>query len=184
MLRCMSVSSADRLIRKKPGVTFTARPASGTPRVCSACFISTPGTFGMPPGNCASFGHVEHDLDGVARRQRLVGVAAERPGDAHLAIGNLDVGAHREAPADRPARAGLRSRCARSPCRRSACRSDRRDPPRRAPRAARLATAALAAALDPRAEALLDLGPRRRAASRAAPASVPGLEQRRLITPP
>src|SRR5262249_36666743 len=32
-----------------PGVTLTARPASGTPRVCSACFIRMPGTLEMPP---------------------------------------------------------------------------------------------------------------------------------------
>src|SRR4029079_9210135 len=48
-LRCMSLSSDDSPIRKYPGVTGTARPARGTPRVCSACFISTPGTFGAPP---------------------------------------------------------------------------------------------------------------------------------------
>src|SRR3954462_8834146 len=45
----MSLSSDDNPIRKYPGVTGTARPASGTPRVCSACFISTPGTFCTPP---------------------------------------------------------------------------------------------------------------------------------------
>src|ERR1035441_4065402 len=32
-----------------PLVTFTASPASGTPRACSSCFISTPGTLAMPP---------------------------------------------------------------------------------------------------------------------------------------
>ena len=45
----MSLSSEDNPIRKYPGVTGTASPASGTPRVCSACFISTPGTFCTPP---------------------------------------------------------------------------------------------------------------------------------------
>ena len=45
---------------------------------------------------------VEHDLDGVAGRQRRIGVAAQRPGHAHLALGNFDVGAHRKL--GRPAR--------------------------------------------------------------------------------
>ena len=31
-------------------MTLTARPASGTPRVNSACFISMPGMLEMPPG--------------------------------------------------------------------------------------------------------------------------------------
>src|SRR5262245_8840502 len=36
-------------MRKVPGVTLTASPASGVPRVCSACFIRMPGTLEMPP---------------------------------------------------------------------------------------------------------------------------------------
>ena len=39
---------------------------------------------------------LEHDLDRVARRQALVGVAAERPGHGQLALRHLDVGADRE----------------------------------------------------------------------------------------
>src|SRR5216117_2701309 len=49
ILRCISVSTADRPIRKNPDVTLTASPASGDPRVCSACFIRMPGTLEMPP---------------------------------------------------------------------------------------------------------------------------------------
>ncbi len=108
---------------------------------------------------------LEHDLDGVARRQALVGVAAERPGHGELALRHLDVGADRELGRLARARA-TRSRSARSPSRRSACRSDRRDPPRRArpsapppPPAGRWAwPALLAAGLDP----LLGLLRRRR----------------------
>ena len=60
----------------------------------------------------AAFGEIrrqrEHDLDGVARRQRLVGIAAERPGHAHVALGNFHVGADREfGRQPRPRRHGL-----------------------------------------------------------------------------
>ena len=60
----------------------------------------------------AAFGKIrrqrEHDLDGVARRQRLVGVAAERPGHAQFALGNFDVGAHRKLGREpRPRRHGF-----------------------------------------------------------------------------
>src|ERR1700674_341701 len=49
MLRARSASTDDRPIRKKLVVTLTARPASGTPRVDSDCFISTPGMLVIPP---------------------------------------------------------------------------------------------------------------------------------------
>ena len=39
---------------------------------------------------------VERDLDGVARRQRLVGVAAERQRHRDAALGDLEIGAHGE----------------------------------------------------------------------------------------
>src|SRR5580693_6881711 len=39
---------------------------------------------------------VEHDLDGVACRQRLIGVAAQRPGYGHPPIRDFDIRAHRE----------------------------------------------------------------------------------------
>src|ERR1700689_547821 len=39
---------------------------------------------------------VEHDLDGVACRQRLVGIAAQRPGYGHPPIRDFNVGAHGE----------------------------------------------------------------------------------------
>ena len=45
----MSASTADSPIRKKLLVTLTASPASGVPRVCSACFIRMPGTLEIPP---------------------------------------------------------------------------------------------------------------------------------------
>ena len=51
---------------------------------------------------------LEHDLDRVARRQALVGVAAQRPGHGELALRHFDVGADRElGRLPRPGRHGL-----------------------------------------------------------------------------
>src|SRR5437763_325914 len=48
-LRARSESTLERPTRKKPSVTFTARPASGVPRACSLDFIKMPGTLPTPP---------------------------------------------------------------------------------------------------------------------------------------
>ena len=48
-LRARSESTLERPTRKKPSVTFTARPASGVPRACSLDFIRMPGTLPTPP---------------------------------------------------------------------------------------------------------------------------------------
>src|SRR3954449_2195391 len=48
-LRARSASTLERPTRKKPSVTFTARPASGVPRACSLDFIRMPGTLPTPP---------------------------------------------------------------------------------------------------------------------------------------
>src|SRR3954463_3509846 len=48
-LRARSASTLERPTRKKPSVTFTARPASGVPRACSLDFIRMPGTLETPP---------------------------------------------------------------------------------------------------------------------------------------
>ena len=148
-LRCTSASTADRPIRKKPLVTLTARPASGVPRACSDCFIRTPGTLAIPPPG-KSGGQIEHDLDRVARRQRLIGVAAKRPGYGHAPLGNFDVGPHREFGRKARCRA-KRFRFARSRSRHTACPAGCSGPPHRArrvaPRRAPLFPVAPAAAL-------------------------------------
>src|SRR3984885_5411488 len=39
---------------------------------------------------------IEHDLDRMARRKRLVGITAQRPGDGHVLFGNFDIRADLE----------------------------------------------------------------------------------------
>ncbi len=76
-------------------VTLTATPASATPRVCSAGFISTPGTLAMlPEGEPRR--QLERHLPDVARRQSRIAVAAQRPRHREHALGHFDLGADRE----------------------------------------------------------------------------------------
>ena len=88
-------------------VTLTARPASGTPRACSFCFISTPGTLPMPPSaksagsvNMISMVWLAGSALSVLRRSDQV--------MRMLALGDLDVGADRQSRGQtRPRRYGL-----------------------------------------------------------------------------
>src|SRR6266702_780854 len=74
---------------KKPSVTFTVRPASGAPRACSLDFIKIPGTLSTP---LPSGGNTNVIFHSMARRQRRIGVAAERHRHPKLALGDVDVG--------------------------------------------------------------------------------------------
>ena len=87
----MSASAADSAIQKKPSATLAAAPTSGWPRaLLGRLEHDARDAADRLAGEISR--RVDHHLDQMARRQRLVGVLVEREADGHLPLRHLEIG--------------------------------------------------------------------------------------------